>query len=104
MVDCHTRLPLGDVRIKELWVRDLLTNLDGSICLGPVPRSLSCLIMALFNSAIAIFRFHFSLWIFESLHLLFQSAVIIALHKYKMAALKINSRPILRVVMTFFSV
>lgn len=27
MVDCHIRLPLGDVRIKELWARDLPINL-----------------------------------------------------------------------------
>ena len=52
-------------------------------------RSLSCLIMALFNSAIAIFSFHFSLRILKACSYHF-SSVIIALHKYKMTALKIK--------------
>ena len=35
MVDFHIKLPLGDVRTKELWARDLLIHLDRSICPGP---------------------------------------------------------------------
>ena len=37
MVDCHIRLPLGDVRIKELWARDLPINLASEFSVQAYP-------------------------------------------------------------------
>ena len=38
MVDCHIRLPLGDVRIKELWATDLPINLASEFSVQAYPR------------------------------------------------------------------